>query len=304
MPILDKLTKDATTALAVLLALHLVVVSFNRAPGRPGSYVGQSWLMSAYLPFQFFAAHGSGSFRKGWDHYFSLRDARAANEQLRAQLAQMQQTVNAAEDKAKVAEQLETYVKWRSSQSYPALDARVIGRDANQWFNTIVIDQGSYAGVQKDMPVVTHDGLVGRVIVVAPLSARVLLLTDERHGVGSIIGQLLSKRSLGVVRGKSVALCEMSFNVAAESVQPNEVVITSGLDGVYPRGLTIGRIRLTPGAPGVAQTLELVPAAQLDKLDMVAVLQVPKEQIRAKLEDLERVEAEKARLEKTATRKK
>ena len=100
-------------------------------------------------PFQFVAAHGVGSFGAAWHHYFSLRDARVENEQLRKQLTEMQQRVNEAEDKTKFAEQLDTYVKWRSNQSFPAIDARVIARDANQWFNTVVIDQGSLAGVQK-----------------------------------------------------------------------------------------------------------------------------------------------------------
>ncbi len=302
MPILDRFTKDATTLLAVLLGLHLVVVSFNRAPGRTGSLIGQGWLMSAFWPIQFVATHGLGSFRYTWNHYLIVRDARVENDQLRQQLAAMQQQVNAAQDQAKVAEQLNTYVKWRSSQNFPAVDAHVIGRDANQWFNTIVIDQGSTAGIQKDMPVVTPDGLVGRVILTALGSSRVLLLTDERHGAGSIIGQLLNKRALGVVRGKSAALCEISMSVAADSLPPNEIVITSGLDGIYPRGLTIGRVRLAPGAAGVAPSVEVVPSARLDQLEMVAVLQVPRDQVRSKLDDLERVEKEKAQAEKAPSR--
>ena len=106
------------------------------------------------------------------------------------------------------------------------------------------------------------------------------------------------------MKGKSAALCEMYFSTIADRVETNEVVITSGLDGVYPRGLTIGRIRLMPGSSGVQQTVELVPAAQLDKLEMVAVLQVPREQIRAKLEELKQLETQKAQIEKAPSRKK
>jgi rod shape-determining protein MreC len=302
VPILDRFTKDATTLLAVLLGLHLFVVSFNRKPGQPGSSIGQGWLMAVYWPIQFVTTHGLGSFRYTWNHYLIVRDARVENDQLRQQLATMQQQLNAAADKAQVAEQLDTYVKWRSSQSYPAIDARVIGRDANQWFNTIVIDQGSAAGIAKDMPVVTPDGLVGRVVVASLSSSRVLLLTDERHGVGSFIGQLLSKRTLGVVRGKTAALCEMSLSLAADTVPPNEIVITSGLDGIYPRGLAIGRVRQTPGASGVVPAVEVVPAARLDQLEMVAVLQVPRDQIRSKLDELEQVEKEKAQAAKAPSR--
>lgn len=289
--------------LAFWLALHLVAVSFNRAAERPELYVGQVMLTTLYYPVQFILANGLGSFRKLGSHYFSLRDARVENEQLRVQLAQLKQQVIEAEDKARVAEQLDTYVKWRSGLNYPAIDARVIGRDANQWFNSIVIDQGTLAGVQKDMPVVTPEGLVGRVIFAGPVASRVLLLTDERHGAGAIIGQLVSSRLVGVVRGKNSTLCEMRFVAAADKVTADEPVITSGQDGIYPRGLLIGTVRLTPGAPGVPQALEIQPAAPLNKLDLVAVLNVPKDQIRAKVEELAQQENEKQQQEKPQNRR-
>lgn len=289
--------------LALLLAVHLVAVSFNRSVQRPEVYVGQVVLTTLYYPFQFFAANGLGSFRKAWGHYVSLRDARAENEQLKKQVAQLNQKVTETEDKAHVAEQVNTLVKWRSGLNYPAVDARVIGRDANQWFNSIVIDQGTTAGVQKDMPVVTPEGLVGRVIFAGPLSSRVLLLTDERHGAGAIIGQLVNSRFIGVVKGKNSTLCEMRFMAAADKVAPGEIVITSGQDGIYPRGLPLGTVRVNPGASGVAAALEIEPLAPLAKLDVVAVLQVPKDQIRTKVEELVQLENEKQQQEKNAGRR-
>jgi cell shape-determining protein MreC len=132
----DKLKQDATKVLTVFLVMHLLAVSFNRAQNRPGFYVGQVVLMTLYWPVQYVAAHGLGSFRNAWNYYFTLRDARAENEQLRRQLAQANQKLLEAEDKAKVAEQLDTLVKWRSGLNYPAIDAQVIARDATQWFNT------------------------------------------------------------------------------------------------------------------------------------------------------------------------
>jgi rod shape-determining protein MreC len=299
----DRVKQDATKVLAVFLALHLLAVSLNRAQARPGLYVGEVVLMTLYWPVQYVAAHGLGSFRNAWNYYFTLRDARAENEQLRAQLAQANQKLLEAEDKAKVAEQLDTLVKWRSGLNYPVIDARVIARDAIQWVNTVVIDQGSIAGVQKDMPVVTPEGLVGRVIFVGPVSARVLLLTDERFGAGAIIGQLVNSRLIGVVRGKNSALCVMNFVAASEKATAGEMVITSGQDGIFPRGIPIGRVRLAPGAPGVPQALEVEPAARLDKLDLVAVLQVPKDQIRAKADQLVQLEHEKQQQEKQQGRR-
>ena len=303
MQFVDKIKQDATRTLAVLLALHVVAVSFNRSTNRPDLYVGQVVLTTLAYPVQFFFVNGLGSFAKIRNHYFSLRDARGENEQLKAEITQLKQKLLEADDKAKVADQLNTYVKWRSGLNYPAIDARVVGRDATQWFNSVVIDQGTLAGVQKDMPVVTPEGLVGRVILALPLAARVLLLTDERHGAGAIIGQLVNSRLIGVVKGKNSALCEMRFVTAADKVTADDIVITSGQDGLYPRGLTLGRVRLTPGASGVASALEIAPSAQLNKLDMVAVLQVPKDQLRARVDEVVQHETEKQQQEKTQGRR-
>ncbi|MBI1764302.1 MAG: rod shape-determining protein MreC [Acidobacteria bacterium] len=303
MQFVDKIKQDATRTLAVLLALHLVAVSFNRTTSHPELYVGQVVVSTILYPFQFFLANGLGSFRKIGNRYFALRDARAENEQLKAQVAQLNQKLLESQDQAKVADQLNTFVKWRSGLNYPALDARVIGRDATAWFNTVVIDQGTLAGVQKDMPVVTPEGLVGRVVFAGPLASRVLLITDERHGAGAIIGQLVNTRLIGVIKGKNNVLCEMRFVGPADKVAAGEAVITSGQDGLYPRGLPLGTVRLTPGAPGVPQTLEIEPAAPLNKLDVVAVLQVPKDQIRAKVDELVQQETAKQQQEKLPGRR-
>ncbi len=303
MVLFDRLKQDATMVLTAFLVLHLLAVSFNRAQNRQGLYVGQVVLMTLYWPVQYVAAHGIGSFRNAWNYYFTLRDARVENEQLKKQLVQANQRLLEAEDKAKVADQLNTFVKWRSGLNYPVIDAQVIARDAIQWFNTVVIDQGLLAGVQKDMPVVTPEGLVGRVILAGPTSSRVLLLTDERFGAGAIIGQLVNSRLIGVVRGKNSYLCVMNFVAASEKATAGEMIITSGQDGLFPRGIPLGRVRLTPGAQGVPQALEVEPAARLDKLDLVMVLQVPKDQIRAKTDQLVQMEHEKQQQEKQQGRR-
>jgi rod shape-determining protein MreC len=215
----------------------------------------------------------------------------------------LQAKLRDAEEKGKLLEQLDKSLKWQSAAAYQAIHARVIGRDAQQWFNTVIIDAGSLAGVEKDMPVVTPDGLVGRVIVVSPVSSRVMLLTDERFGAGAVIGQLTQARALGIVKGRSNSLCEMRFINSVEKVEPGEPIITSGQDGLYPRGLLIGRARVNSGAAAAPQAFEVEPAAPFNKLDLVAVLRVPKEQIRSKVAQLVNAEAEKQQQEKALGRK-
>ena len=295
-----KAQKNPVALLAILLIAHMIAVSLNRAPNRVGGmrYI-QIWVSSALWPAQWATARISSAISYGWSHYLVVRDARAENDQLRAERSELQAKLLAAQEQFKLADSFRAFKEWQATQSYPTTIARVIARDADQWFNSVVINQGTIAGVQKNQPVVTPDGLVGRVILVGPTIARVLLLSDERHGTGAIIGQLAESRLLGVVKGKNESRCEMRFVSTPEKIASGEIVMTSGQDGIYPRGLVIGRVRRPEGESATTQTaIEVEPAAPLDKLDLVAVLMVPPDRVRAQVAEL--TEAEKKEKEKEA----
>jgi rod shape-determining protein MreC len=159
-------------------------------------------------------------------------------------------------------------------------------------------------GVKKDQPVVSVEGgLVGRVILVTPISARVLLITDERHGAGAIIAQTAENRLLGVLKGKNRALCELAFLATPARLENGEEVITSGQDQLYPKGLLIGRVRNLSGTGAVPQAVEVEPTAQLQKLETVAVLEVSPEEIRRQYEELIKEEKEKEKQDKASDRR-
>jgi rod shape-determining protein MreC len=288
-----KAQKNPVVLLAFLLISHMIVVSLNRAPrSAEGQRFAQVWLMTALTPIQWATAQITAAVRGGVAHYISLRDAKIETELLRAERADLQAKLITAQEEARLARQVQALQQWQSTQSYPMTLSRVIARDASQWFGTVVIDRGTTAGVYKDQPVVTADGLVGRVIYAGPVSARVLLLTDERHGAGAIIGQLADSRVLGVIKGKNESRCEMKFVATPEKITSGEMVLTSGQDGIYPRGLVIGKVRRTDGDIATSTSLiELEPAVALDKLDVVGVLNLPVDQVREPVNQL--VEAEK-----------
>lgn len=254
------------------------------------------------MPFQWLATRTVGAVTGVWNGYFRLRDSSVENERLKVERAQLETKLIELREKARLFDQLNALKDWQLANSYPGITARVIGRDANQWFNTIVIDQGILAGVNKDQPVVTAEGLVGRIILATPLASQVLLLTDERHGAGAaVIGQTADSRWLGIVEGKSESLCEMRFIEPPEKLENGEQVITSGQDGLYPAGLLIGRIS-SKGTLNAPQLVDIQPAAHLGKLETVTVLQVPPEKIRGPVDEV--VKEEKDKQEKTSDRKK
>jgi rod shape-determining protein MreC len=286
--------KNPAVWLMALLAVHWVAVSLNRVPGAGERRYAQVWLTTIFAPVQSAVAWGVSGISDTWDRYFQLRDARLENELLRLRLAQRETELLQAQEEIRLAERVRALVNWPPPLSAPQVIARVISRDANQWFNSVVIDRGTLSGISKDQPVVTPEGLVGRVIEAGPISARVLLLTDERHGAGAIIGQLTGSRMLGVIKGRNNLLCEMKFVAGTEEIQPGETVITSGQDGIYPPGLVIGKITKTEtGSPTTPSVIEIEPAAPLAKLDLVGVLLIAPEQLREATEQLLKQEREK-----------
>jgi rod shape-determining protein MreC len=285
--------KNPTVLLAILLVAHMGAVSLNRVPGKSDQRFARVWLMAVLAPFQSVTTIVVSTVSNTWHHYFRLRDATLENERLRTEHAQMRAELIRIKEDLKQVEQLRAFTHRPPLPGYQQVAAQVIARDAIQWFNSVVIDRGTLHGIEKDQPVVTSEGLVGRVIDVSPLASRVLLITDERHSAGAIIGQLEQARVLGVVKGRSNYLCEMKFVAGTEKVEIGDTVITSGQDRLYPKGLIIGRVtRVETGSPTTPFVIEVEPAAPLTKLDLVSVLLTPKDS-RAPVTELLNQEKEK-----------
>lgn len=176
---------------------------------------------------------GAGAFFEGIgvskDRLAALEEQ---NEELRARLAEL-------EEARQENERLRGLVAFAEERKLSTLGARVVGRPVSSWEGVITIDRGSDDGVRPGMPVVAAQGLVGQVAGVSASAATVRLLTDQQSGVASMVQ---SSRALGVVRGSVTGALSLDFLDRAELPQVGDVVITSGLGGVYPNGIVVGDI--------------------------------------------------------------
>src|ERR671929_212581 len=138
----------------------------------------------------------------------------------------------------------------------------------------LVINLGSTSGVDLDMPVVTPEGIVGRVVGVGPVSAQVMLITDERAAAGAVVGQLGQSNAVGSVRGFGKnGLLEMRYVSGLETVNVGDYVVTTGQDRIYPPGLNVGTVvEVQQGSATTPQVIRVKPGARLDSLQEVAVL--------------------------------
>ncbi|MEW5761616.1 MAG: rod shape-determining protein MreC [Bacillota bacterium] len=155
---------------------------------------------------------------------------------------------------------------------YELLAADVIGRDPGNWFGTITLDRGAADGVRSDMPVLLPEGLVGRVLRVSQRTAVVLLLTDPRSGVG---GTVQETRTPGVLRGvvNSYGQLRMTYLAKDAPVKIGQLVVTSGLGGIFPRGVPLGRIvSVRPEPTGLTKEALVQPLVDFSHLEEVFIL--------------------------------
>jgi rod shape-determining protein MreC len=205
-----------------------------------------------------------------WKDYLNLVDVRKENKLLRHNVKVLNSRVIECGEALRANERLIKLLDMKNSLQIPSLAASVIGEDASPWFKTIIINRGEADGLKDGMPVVAADGIIGQLVKVVTGSSRVLIITDHASGVAASIQR---SRARGVVRGKGNGSCSLEFSMASEDVKVGDTVITSGIGGIFPKGLKIGEVSMVKkGEYGIFQTVEVRPAVNLARLEEVLVL--------------------------------
>jgi rod shape-determining protein MreC len=255
-----------------LLALNVALMTYDARDDSTKQRKIRTVVQSIAYPIQRGASTVGNLFGGLFGGIGELRRASVENQKLHAQVEQMQTELRDTRQKAAQADRLEKLLNLTQQSSYQTVTAQVIARDPSVWFDSISIDKGRWAGVEINMPVVTSDGIVGRVVSTGPLNSQVMLVTDEKSGAGAIVGQLGTSNAMGSIKGMGEnGLLDMRYVSSLEKVQMGDTVYTTGQDGVYPAGLTVGQVvEIHPGSP---QTIHIRPSAGLDRLKEVTVLQ-------------------------------
>ncbi len=211
--------------------------------------------------------------------FYSLakyRETQQENNELKAELARLQREINILEEARLENFRLKGLLNFNQELTgeYRAgsVPARVIGRSSGNWLETITIDKGKNQGIKRNMAVVAPQGLVGRVISVTPNTAQVLLILDRDGAVG---GMLQISRTPGVVEGTgdSSGRLQLVFLPHDTIIRPNQVVVTSGLHGLFPKGLRIGYVVDWSMDPhGLQKYAVIQPFVDFNRLEEVIVL--------------------------------
>ncbi len=161
-------------------------------------------------------------------------------------------------------------LEYKSGSDREMILASVIGSDAISWAKMITIDKGSNDGLKKNMAVITYEGLVGHIVQTVPHYSKVLLITDVRSAVDALDQD---NRTRGVVIGKGSDICEMKYIPHDADIRIGHPVISSGLGGVFPKGLLIGKVsKVEETEKGLFKNVVVTPSVKISFLEEVFVL--------------------------------
>lgn len=211
-----------------------------------------------------------------------LRDNKAShleNEELKKRIALLEKDIYKLKEQELENQRLRELLSYQEDKAdhYELLLAKVVSREPNSWYKSITVNRGSTQGVEPDMPVVTDDGLVGIIIGVTKNTAEVLLLLDAEGAVGARI--LENRLAPGVVTGTGrsdyLQMIHLPHDIPIES---GHTVVTSGLGGLYPKGIRIGKVaEVSMEAGGLIKNALIEPFVDFDRLEEVFIILTVKE---------------------------
>jgi len=273
--------RNVLVLIAVLLAQTiLLAVQVRRADALDEAdghkvLLLRSWVVAAVTPFERLS-HGTGQgIRGSWSNYIDLRNTRQKNQQLQQEIARLRLEQSEFAEDAAQGRRLQALLAFREHYVTTTVAAQVIGTSGVDQSRVLYIDKGSADGLAPDMAVITPDGIVGKIRDVfpktSPHTAQVLEINDPSSGAGVL---LASTRIRAVLRGAPDGQIQIGNLTQDSRIKPGELVLTSGGDQIFPRGLKVGIIDSIVHDPDHQPytRIRVKPTANLTQLEEVLVI--------------------------------
>ncbi|MDY6906055.1 MAG: rod shape-determining protein MreC [Thermodesulfobacteriota bacterium] len=254
------------TGLLIVSIVSLTVTSRRSTYPVSGGSAG----IFVVAPFQDILTSSARSLRDVWRHYFFLVSTAQQNGRLKQQVRRLEAENKQFSEIARSNKRLRELLNFHEALDMKTFAAEVVARDPSGWFETVIIDKGGTDGVTRSMPVVVPEGIVGQVVDVSPYYSKVLLIIDPNSAVDALCQRT---RARGVVKGGAGGRCDYKYVLRKNDVRIGDVVISSGLDQIYPKGLRVGHVSgVIKRNAGIFQTVEVEPFVNFDKLEEVLVV--------------------------------
>lgn len=256
--------------IVLLLLISMRLTGFE----RPRLSSGEALLRNVFAPLQSGVMVVGQKTDNILTQVFEFTKFRDENQRLRKEIddltAQNNILLEYRQENARLRKLLD--LEQAVENDFSLVAARVTARDIESLHQTLTINKGSEDGIKKDMPVINENGLIGRIINVTSRTSEVLLITDREGAVGAMVQQT---RVPGVVEGLGSTMDQLEMiHIAQDApVRLNQIVITSGYGGIFPKGLRIGYVKeVVPEGNGLMKRAVLQPFVDFGRLEEIMVI--------------------------------
>ncbi len=270
MALLDFRQRAGYLFLAVMVG-HIVLIS-AQVSSRRGVPVLEEVTFGLFSEVQRGAWAVVSGARGVWGGYVGLRSVREENDALRQKLADVEVQLQEQRALADRSRGFERLLDLRGRTDLQTVAAEVIASSVAPEFRTLTIDKGSHQGLSTDMAVIAPAGVVGRVVSPTARASKVQLLIDRNAAAGSLVAR---SRAQGVVTGRGDGLLRMEYVAEIAELAVGDAVVTSGIDGIFPKGFVIGRIERIDRSGGGYKEILVKPAVDFTSLEEVLVVLTP-----------------------------
>ncbi len=257
-------------ALALLAVATMVSDRRSLAEGGRDLPWWQAIVLEIATPMQDLLAAPVDAGKRLWEDYVVLLEVREENLRLQERVVALEEENLQYREALVASGHLQQIVAMRHRFEMPMLPSDVVGLDVMPWFRAVLVDRGVSHGVRAGNPVITAEGVVGLVTATSKNAAKTMLLLDRQSAIDGIVQR---SRARGIARGRGTDQLAFEFVVRGGDVRVGDVVITSGLGGVFPKGLRIGEIvEISDSAGQLLQTATLQPSVDFGRLEQVFVM--------------------------------
>ncbi len=257
--------------LLVLLTCNLALMS-SRVRGAGRGSVLEEAILSVAAPFLKAATWIAQGTAGVWRSYVDLRGVEDENRRLRAENEALAPRAGEAEEIRLEVDRLRQLLDLRGQVEFPSVAAHVIARGGSGGDWILTLDRGTRSGLGTNQPVVTPRGVVGRIIEAAPGASKVQTILDPNSGVAAILQRT---RTQGMIVGAGPRGCRMEYVSELSNVEVGDVVLTSGLDRIHPKGVIIGVVSAIAEGEGLTKVVEVRPEVDVQRLEEVLVILKP-----------------------------
>jgi rod shape-determining protein MreC len=254
---------------AILLHVVLISAQVNTSSGIP---ILQVVTFGSFSEVQRATRASIDGVRGLWSGYVALRQVQQENDALRQEVASLQVRIQEEHAEAQRTDNLRQLLELRERAQLDTVAAEVIAGAANPDFRTVTIDKGSSEDLATDMAVISPAGVVGRVILPSRRASQVQLLIDRNAAAGALIERT---RVQGVVMGVGDGTLKMQYVPGTADVKTGDLVVTSGIDGIYPKGFVIGTVDRVDRGLGAFHEIAVRPAVDFARLEEVLIVRTP-----------------------------